>query len=585
MKMKKSLSAILALALMGSAMPMAPQAAEAAVITSVDEIQPGDTRVTFKYTDASENDTYEARVKYADGTKDYVNAGTFGDKASDKSMFLFLSFNETKAVQTGDVVELSVSHNGQVTTTTKTVGEAKDPVAPTSFAATSNKITAGASASVTFKFDTNYVPHENDQILVRRFKADGTEITPSYYAALPNTISNASATIVLTDSNTENLSYYTFQFVPGDTATSSSLATVRVDVAQGSTNPSEGNGTLTPEQEEQINNATALVFGYNSENISLGESVTPVIQLTDKSGANKDYTGPVTFSYSGEAVVEDSFDTNGRFTVASDQKYIGTQIQVTAMVGSFSQTVTLTVQASDKSLLLTPATAGKGKSRAVSFQLANGAGNRLRLLWQPTMAKVVMKDKTTGAAKLAGSVTDLSAITKTGAGKLLISSDTACTAAVTIIFSDNEGHFYETAPGDFIFTDEEDEAISVQLNINSTSYTVNGVTKTTDTTPVISNNRTFIPFRLIAETLGGDVEYNYDAQTVTTTYNGTTIVMKLGSMNYTVGGVNYTMDVAPYVNSDNRTMVPLRVLAETFGCTVTPKYAADGTTASVVFEK
>ncbi len=582
MKIKKGLSVLLSLALLGTAVPMLPHEAEAATVASIDDIEPGDSKAFIQFSGAKATDTFTIKITNG-GTVVYNYTDTFKDvtMSADGHGTLELAMgNNNRVAQEGDIVEVSMTDNGVEKTTTKTVGEAKTPHAPTSYKVTSGNITAGANASVTFEFDAAYVPHEKDQLLVRRFDASNAELGSAYYVDLPNS-NNGPVSIKLSDS--VGTSYYTFQFVPGD-GTSTTLGTLTVNVVTGSDTPSKGDGGLTPEQEEQINNATKLVFSYTSDKVSLGESVTPSIQLTDKSGNNKDYTGPVTFSYSGDAIVAGSFDENGRFTVGSSQDYIGTKIQVTAMVGSFSTTVELTVQASDKSLLITPPTAGKGKSRSVNFQLADGTGNRLRLLWQPTVAQVVMKGAD-GAAKFAGTVTDLSAITKNGSGKLLISSDIATDATVTIIFRDSEGHFYETAPSTFTFTEEEEESIKVVLNIDSYNYSVNGVDKTNDTKPVISDSRTFIPFRLMAEVLGGDVKYNNDEQSITTVYNGTTIVMKVGSKNYTINGVNYTMDVAPYINSDNRTMVPLRVLAESFGCTVTPQYSSAGTTTSVVFEK
>ena len=128
-------------------------------------------------------------------------------------------------------------------------------------------------------------------------------------------------------------------------------------------------------------------------------------------------------------------------------------------------------------------------------------------------------------------------------------------------------------------TDKED--ITVELTINNKNYSVNGVKKTADTAPIILNSRTFVPFRLTAEALGAKVEWDGDKRTVTTVYNGHTIVMTIDQKTYTIDGKAKTMDVAPFINSDNRTMVPLRFVTEGIGCTVTPHYASDGTTASV----
>ena len=370
--------------------------------------------------------------------------------------------------------------------------------------------------------------------------------------------------------------YYTLTFLSGGETVN--LPSVRVDVTEGG----DSGTTDEPDKDQQeiLDKAVSMTFSYPSSTVSLGESVTPTIQLTDAAGNTYDYTGSVIFSYSGDAVAEGTFDANGRFTVGSDQSYIGTKIQVTAMVGSFSRTVELTVQAGDKSLILTPDSGSSGNARAVTFQLADGSGNRLRLVWEPTVAEVVIKPTDSqSTAKMAGTVTNLSSLTTNGSGTMLISSDAVADAQLYIIFRDNSGRFYQTALTNFSFTEGTGEnEMSLQLNINSNSYSVNGITYTADTQPVVQDSRTFVPYRLLAEALGGSVTYDNSTQTITTVDGGTSIIMTIGSTNYTVNGTPATMDVAPFINSDNRTMVPLRFLAEALGCKVTPQYAANGTT-------
>ena len=93
-----------------------------------------------------------------------------------------------------------------------------------------------------------------------------------------------------------------------------------------------------------------------------------------------------------------------------------------------------------------------------------------------------------------------------------------------------------------------------------------------------------MPFRALGEAIGADVVWDNDARTVTYTLDGNEIVMTIGSTTYTVNGVEKTMDVAPEITG-KRTYVPIRFIGEALGFKVTPLYAEDGTTASVVFEK
>jgi hypothetical protein len=58
------------------------------------------------------------------------------------------------------------------------------------------------------------------------------------------------------------------------------------------------------------------------------------------------------------------------------------------------------------------------------------------------------------------------------------------------------------------------------------------------------------------------------ASVTTSPLAATTIHLVIGSLNYTKNGATLTNDVAPYISRDNRTMVPLRMIAETFGANV-----------------
>jgi hypothetical protein len=84
----------------------------------------------------------------------------------------------------------------------------------------------------------------------------------------------------------------------------------------------------------------------------------------------------------------------------------------------------------------------------------------------------------------------------------------------------------------------------------------------------IVNNRTMVPIRWIAENLGADVEWTAATKTITMTRAATTVIMHLGSKTAAVNGRAVAMDVAPYAASD-RTIIPARYVAEFFGQKVT----------------
>ncbi|MBO7668846.1 MAG: copper amine oxidase N-terminal domain-containing protein [Firmicutes bacterium] len=65
----------------------------------------------------------------------------------------------------------------------------------------------------------------------------------------------------------------------------------------------------------------------------------------------------------------------------------------------------------------------------------------------------------------------------------------------------------------------------------------------------------------------------------------TEIVIYINKKDYTVNGESRTMDTAAVINSDWRTMVPLRFVAEALGCTVDYTTNSAGSTTAVFIRK
>jgi len=86
-----------------------------------------------------------------------------------------------------------------------------------------------------------------------------------------------------------------------------------------------------------------------------------------------------------------------------------------------------------------------------------------------------------------------------------------------------------------------------------------------DTKPFIdSNNRLLVPVRAIAEELNSDVKWDGKTQTVTITTEALKIRFSIGSNHVLVNDTYKTMDTAPVIKS-NRTMVPVRFISEYLG--------------------
>ena len=89
-----------------------------------------------------------------------------------------------------------------------------------------------------------------------------------------------------------------------------------------------------------------------------------------------------------------------------------------------------------------------------------------------------------------------------------------------------------------------------------------------DQQPFINkDNRTLVPVRFVANELGAKVNWEQGTRTVTMTKEDKTIILKIGETKATVNGKEFTFDTSASIVS-NRTMVPLRFISEAFGSSV-----------------
>ncbi|AWE07712.1 copper amine oxidase [Lysinibacillus sp. 2017] len=102
----------------------------------------------------------------------------------------------------------------------------------------------------------------------------------------------------------------------------------------------------------------------------------------------------------------------------------------------------------------------------------------------------------------------------------------------------------------------------------TTQIKIDGVTIVSDVNPESKSNRTMVPLRVISEILGANVKWS-DSQ-VTLTKNDMKVILKLNSNKVVKNGKTELLDVKPYMKN-NRTFVPMRFIAETFGSNVNYK--------------
>jgi len=114
-------------------------------------------------------------------------------------------------------------------------------------------------------------------------------------------------------------------------------------------------------------------------------------------------------------------------------------------------------------------------------------------------------------------------------------------------------------------------AASGQFRISSNIYEVNGVAKVMDVAPYIKDGRTYVPIRFLGYAMGltdADIVWDEATQKVTMTKGDKVVELTVGSTTITVNGEAKTMDVAPEISAEGRTMLPARFVAEGLGATV-----------------
>lgn len=82
--------------------------------------------------------------------------------------------------------------------------------------------------------------------------------------------------------------------------------------------------------------------------------------------------------------------------------------------------------------------------------------------------------------------------------------------------------------------------------------------------PFIENGRTLVPVRFISEKFGAKVDWNSSSKTVTINSNDTEVKLVINSNVITVNGEDLELDVSAQIKND-RTFIPLRILSESLG--------------------
>jgi N-acetylmuramoyl-L-alanine amidase len=117
------------------------------------------------------------------------------------------------------------------------------------------------------------------------------------------------------------------------------------------------------------------------------------------------------------------------------------------------------------------------------------------------------------------------------------------------------------------------------FTIGQSSYFLDGQSYNTDAAPFISNGRTLVPVRYLAEALGAQTNWDATTQKITITKGSTTIELTINSATITTNGKAGKLDAAPLL-VNGRTYLPARYIAEALGYTV--EWNATAQTVNIV---
>ena len=337
--------------------------------------------------------------------------------------------------------------------------------------------------------------------------------------------------------------------------------------------------------DKSTNRAVAI-----DDEVTLGQRVEVTAKYVDENGLKIVANDGIDFGANGKAVTDVNYglDSNWFSTkadVASNESLLGTTITVTA----FSQ---------------------KNKAYVEQELTVVDSYNAFGLEFDPTegpvnedndvTVKVVKEDGS--VAKVNGelqayvadqsnedavvTIQDIDNV-KAGKGKLTVYASEPTTVDIVVAVKDDSNQGLYAATLEYTVGNVDITAHhNVVMTIGSSEYVVDKQLFTMDAAPYVDSNwRTMVPIRALAEAFDATVTYDNDARTVTIEYNDQTIVMTIDDATYTVNGVEGEMDTEAVINSaDDRTYVPIRFAAEAMGFTVTALYDENSSTASVVFQ-
>ena len=338
-------------------------------------------------------------------------------------------------------------------------------------------------------------------------------------------------------------------------------------------------------------NATDVSSGRETvitDEITLGQNVEVTAQFVDENGLKIDAKdGEAVIGGYGKAAIDEKVGKTfaTKPDVAANESLLGTTITVIGYSDKYGVDTSVELTVVDSYNAFT-----------LEFDPAEGAVNKDNKVTVKVVdedgdlaqvdgdLRVYVADQSNEDATVTAEVSKPVA---DGKGQIIVYASEATTVelAVAVVDDSNNGVYV----GHLDYAVGADQLLAhhnVVMTIGSSEYVVDKQLFTMDAAPYVDSNwRTMVPIRALAEAFDATVTYDNDDRTVTIEYDNQTIVMTIDDATYSVNGVEAEMDTEAVINSDdNRTYVPVRFAAEAMGFTVTALYDDNSSTASVVFQ-
>ena len=326
-----------------------------------------------------------------------------------------------------------------------------------------------------------------------------------------------------------------------------------------------------------------------TDEVTLGQKVNIKAVYVDGNGLKLNApANEVSFGGNGKAVVDEQI-VNSNFVTKADNEsnasLIGTTIEVVASSQKVNKTVwaELTVVDSYNALKLAFDPTEGPVNEDNEVTVEVVKEDGTRAQVEGTIVSAYVADQSNEDAKVY--VEGVGNNVTKGKGEITVYASEATTADIVVAVKDKTNSGLYAATLEYNAGNLDITAHhEVTMTIGSSQYVVDKQLFTMDAAPYVDSNwRTMVPIRALAEAFDATVTYDNDARTVTIEYENQTIVMTVDESAYTINGEEAEMDTEAVIKSD-RTYVPVRFAAEAMGFTVTALYDENSSTASVIFQ-